>query len=375
MKQLKIFFLSLIAIVSLVACDSAKTSDEILAECGSGVVMVANQFYYKVTLPTGKVWYFTGFDKDGDFENWTMDLEEIQKNKKMLTGTGFLISKDGKILTNRHVAAPTIDLSDTKKSVRALLDGMAEMVRAEMQSMSEKYDELENAKRACYSYNEYDGNIYVDDEKMQQIEQEQAELKEAYDGDSEIKNSLKTIDLSELKVETVCELGIAYNNTFVTKITDFIPCVMTSVSDKENVDLAMLQLKSKQTPDGKYVFAVSDKDEEQGFIDKVKNLFASSDNDELQTEQKLYMIGFNAGFTLSNTSQGIKAQITSGTISQKPDNDKIMYTIPSLPGSSGSPVVNEYGKLVAVNFAGMTGTQSFNYGIQSKRVLQFVNND
>lgn len=86
-------------------------------------------------------------------------------------------------------------------------------------------------------------------------------------------------------------------------------------------------------------------------------------------------IGFNAGFTLSNTSQGIKAQITSGTISQKPDNDKIMYTIPSLPGSSGSPVVNEYGKLVAVNFAGMTGTQSFNYGIQRKRVLQFVNND
>ena len=77
MKQLKIFFLSLIAIVSLVACDSDKTSDEIIKECGSGVVMVANQFYYKVTLPTGKVWYFTGFDKDGDFENWIIDLEEI----------------------------------------------------------------------------------------------------------------------------------------------------------------------------------------------------------------------------------------------------------------------------------------------------------
>ena len=375
MKQLKLFFLSLFAIVSLVACDSAKTSDQILTECGSGVVMVANQFYYKITLPTGKVWYFTGFDADGDLENWTMDLAEIQKNKKMITGTGFLISKDGKILTNRHVAAPSITLSDTKKSVRSLLNSMAEMVRMEMESMSERYDELENEKRSCYSYNEYDGNFYVDNEKLQEIEQEQAELKEAYDGDSEIKNSIKTLDLSELKVEPVCEIGIAYNNTFVTKISDFIPCVVTSVSNKENVDLAMLQLKNKQSPEGKFIFAVSEEDEEQGLIDKVKGIFASSDKDELQTEQKLYMIGFNAGFSLSNTSQGIKAQITSGTISQKPDNDKIMYTIPSLPGSSGSPVVNEYGKLVAVNFAGVTGTQSFNYGVQVKRVRQFVTND
>ena len=375
MKQLKLFFLSLFAIVSLVACDSAKTSDQILMECGSGVVMVANQFYYKITLPTGKVWYFTGFDADGDLENWTMDLAEIQKNKKMITGTGFLISKDGKILTNRHVAAPSITLSDTKKSVRSLLNSMAEMVRMEMESMSERYDELENEKRSCYSYNEYDGNFYVDNEKLQEIEQEQAELKEAYDGDPEIKNSIKTLDLSELKVEPVCEIGIAYNNTFVTKISDFIPCVVTSVSNKENVDLAMLQLKNKQSPEGKFIFAVSEEDEEQGLIDKVKDIFTSSDKDELQTEQKLYMIGFNAGFSLSNTSQGIKAQITSGTISQKPDNDKIMYTIPSLPGSSGSPVVNEYGKLVAVNFAGVTGTQSFNYGIQVKRVRQFVNND
>ena len=54
---------------------------------------------------------------------------------------------------------------------------------------------------------------------------------------------------------------------------------------------------------------------------------------------------------------------------------RMMHCRKSPTGSSGSPVVNEYGKLVAVNFAGVTGTQSFNYGIQVKRVRQFVNND
>lgn len=371
MKNLKSLVWMLFLFISLASCNSTKSSDDILDECGSGVVLIANQYYYKITLPTGKEWYFTGFDEDGDLDDFTMDLSEIQKKRKMITGTGFFISKDGKILTNRHVADPSIALSDTKKSVRSLLGYLTEMISQEMQSLSEKYNELEENKKECYSYNEYDGNVYVDREKLQEIEEEQSKLQETYGNDSEIKDNIKTMDLSELKVETVCELGIAYNNTFVTKSSDFIPCVVVAKSDKENVDLAMLQLKNKQTPNDKYIFDVAE-DDEKGFTDKLKNLFSSSDDDELKTDQKLYMLGFNAGFTLSNTSQGIKAQITSGTISQKSDNDKIMYTIPSLPGSSGSPVVNDKAKLVAVNFAGVTGTQSFNYGIQVKRVRQFV---
>lgn len=370
MKQVKLLWYALLVMVALVSCNSSKTSDEILDECGSGVVLIMNQYYYKVTLPTGKVWYFTGFDEDGDMKNWTMDITEIQKNKNAITGTGFFISKDGKVLTNRHVAAPTITLSDTKHSVKSLLEAMAEMVNQEMQQMSERYDELEAAKSECYSYDECDGNYYVDNEKLQEIKDQQEELQTAYQNDAEVKSNLRSMDLSDLKVESVCEVGIAYNNTFVTKESDFAPCVVTSVSKDEAVDLATIQLKDKKTPEDKFIFEVSEKESDKGLIDR---LFGS-DDDELKTEQKLYMLGFNAGFTLSNTSQGIKAQITSGTISQKSDNNKIMYTIPSLPGSSGSPVVNEYGKLVAVNFAGMTGTQSFNYGIRVNKVRQFVEN-
>ncbi len=358
-------------LIGWTGCDSTKTSDELYSECSSGVVLVVNQYYHKITLPTGKVWYFSDFDEDGDLEDWTMDQEEILKNRKLITGTGFFISDKGVILTNNHVANPQIAVKDAKNSVRRVFSAMDEILKAAMQELSDQFDELEKSKSDCVQYNPYLEEYYVNEEKLNEIKTEQAQLKEQYEELKQNKEQLKTMDLSDLSVETICDLGIAYNDTYVTKISDLVPCVVVKVSDKVNVDLATLQLKNKQTPNNKYIFAVNETQEES-FSDKVKNLFSDNDQQELKTGQKLFMIGYNAGFTLSNTQQGIKAQITNGTISQMPDEDKMMYTIPSLPGSSGSPVLNEYGQLVAVNFAGIRETQNFNYGIQLKRVQQFL---
>ena len=358
-------------LIGWTGCDSTKTSDELYSECSSGVVLVVNQYYHKITLPTGKVWYFSDFDEDGDLEDWTMDQEEILKNRKLITGTGFFISDKGVILTNNHVANPQIAVKDAKNSVRRVFSAMDEILKAAMQELSDQFDELEKSKSGCVQYNPYLEEYYVNEEKLNEIKTEQAQLKEQYEELKQNKEQLKTMDLSDLSVETICDLGIAYNDTYVTKTSDLVPCVVVKVSDKENVDLATLQLKNKQTPDNKYIFTVNETQEES-FSDKVKNLFSDNDQQELKTGQKLFMIGYNAGFTLSNTQQGIKAQITNGTISQMPDEDKMMYTIPSLPGSSGSPVLNEYGQLVAVNFAGIRETQNFNYGIQLKRVQQFL---
>ena len=358
-------------LIGWTGCDSTKTSDELYSECSSGVVLVVNQYYHKITLPTGKVWYFSDFDEDGDLEDWTMDQEEILKNRKLITGTGFFISDKGVILTNNHVANPQIAVKDAKNSVRRVFSAMDEILKAAMQELSDQFDELEKSKSGCVQYNPYLEEYFVNEEKLNEIKTEQAQLKEQYEELKQNKEQLKTMDLSDLSVETICDLGIAYNDTYVTKISDLVPSVVVKVSDKENVDLATLQLKNKQTPDNKYIFAVNETQEES-FSDKVKNLFSDNDQQELKTGQKLFMIGYNAGFTLSNTQQGIKAQITNGTISQMPDEDKMMYTIPSLPGSSGSPVLNEYGQLVAVNFAGIRETQNFNYGIQLKRVQQFL---
>ena len=65
--------------------------------------------------------------------------------------------------------------------------------------------------------------------------------------------------------------------------------------------------------------------------------------------------------------------MTSGKLTQLPDGQRLLYSIPTVQGSSGSPVVDEFGNLVGVNFAKLSGTDSFNFGIPVSKVLNFLN--
>jgi S1-C subfamily serine protease len=84
------------------------------------------------------------------------------------------------------------------------------------------------------------------------------------------------------------------------------------------------------------------------------------------------MIGYNAGLILGTTKQGIKVQMTSGKLTQLPDGQRLLYSIPAVQGSSGSPVMDASGNLVGVNFAKLNGTDNFNFGIPLDKVRQFV---
>ena len=125
--------------------------------------------------------------------------------------------------------------------------------------------------------------------------------------------------------------------------------------------MAILQLKDKKTPEGKYIFEVADEDPLEAYNWK-ENITKKISEDK---NSKLFMTSFNLDPTLALTKEGIKSQFNSGTVSQR-TNERLMYSIPALPGSSGSPVVNLQGQLVAINYAGLNGTQHFNYGIRVK---------
>ena len=128
--------------------------------------------------------------------------------------------------------------------------------------------------------------------------------------------------------------------------------------------MAIIQLKSKQTPTNCYIFDVEKPLKEDG-SPAPDNEGKAIDVDDPTVGSRLYMIGFNHGLAIGTTTEGIKAQVVSGDVSQVVDEKEIMYTIPTLGGSSGSPVINEYGDLIAINHAGWNNTQGFNYGIRA----------
>ena len=149
---------------------------------------------------------------------------------------------------------------------------------------------------------------------------------------------------AELKYHN--EVGLAYDNTYVSKPEQFIPCTGKRVASDENIDMAIIQLNDKNTPAGRAVVEVPLKNmlAHYSFIEYLSRLVGKDKNEFLR------LIGYNLDPAMAITNEGIKCQHMEGKISRDEDF-RIMYTIPTLHGSSGSPIFNRRGQLVAVNYA------------------------
>ncbi|MBP5517724.1 MAG: trypsin-like peptidase domain-containing protein [Bacteroidales bacterium] len=336
--------------LNLLSCTREKSAEEIYNEKASGVVMILNEHFYSVTLPTGNTFYFTGIE-DGKLQNVAFSQNQIQTAYSF--GTGFFVDKYGGILTNRHVVNHYVKKSDVVHYVQNLLTALASYAQ-------------ERQEKAMYE----GGRIYqylrqsdMSDSYSQALKQRLYELSQEYEEAQSYIAQIKRIDASQIAVRCHGKIGIAYNDSYVTGPSDFKPCTVEKESEDENVDLALIRLSDKQTPEGAAIFNAG--------IDSMGNIHENT-ADKLTLDQQLYLIGYNQGIALASTTEGIKAQLTSGKISQKPDQYRLLYTIPILQGSSGSPVVNSYGDLVAVNFAAVSGTQSFNFGIPIHQIRAFL---
>jgi len=331
-------------IVVVLGCNQYPKPSELYNKYRTSVVLIKNSYYFEARIDNNFTFYYTMRKNEPIIY---INREEVIQNANVNYGTGFFISDKGEIVTNRHVIYPN-------KHKESLIQKFKEYIvklRIELkEKINKRKQESENLKNYLSKYYKI---LDVNERKN---------IKENYNSIvNKINDLYKYLDklnfnFSNLSVELKRNLlGVSFDDTYVTSDSDYSECVAIKKSNRKEVDLALMQLKNKNTPS------------------RVKNYFNISDvkPEKTKVDDDVYMIGFNQGIALANTENGIKSQFTKGSITQDTDNNKVLYSIPTLKGSSGSPIIDRKGNLIAINFSKTRDFQGFSFGIPSSSLVNF----
>lgn len=281
--------------------------EEIYAFYNKSVVLICHTYFFEVKAAGEIIGQFV-FYKD---EKGAEDIAPVDKLGPMGSfGTGFFVSSDGKIMTNRHVVNMSMG---EKEHIEALKNNF--------QMYFEQYASALQYRRPSEA--------------------------------ARYRNASNTV---EVYVRTY-SIGIALNDTYVTSYGDFMPCTILGDTGSEEIDLGLIQLNAKGLPNGV-----------ENYVD------LESIDSEIKEGKIIYTIGFPWALTIGSTAQGVEAQKQSGHITQVRGNVQFGHNLNIEHGSSGSPIFSEKGELIGVVNAGFLGASgNFNIGIQASHAVELLN--
>ena len=288
--------------------------------------------------------------------------KEIQLNipeaaDQTLYGTAFFVDKNGNMISNSHVLQPWTSSENIEKT-----EADAQNIKMKIASIlttdisPEGYETFIASNWGNAEYDEegdYDegedqsaGEDFVSssDASSSDTISESTDLaasipQKEYVSEEDIQVYMKTIDIS-----------VALHNSS----DEWLSCTIEKISKESEIDLGVLQLSTKETPNT---------------VVNIINLDnAVVDDKTLKPGEKAVMIGYPLGEDLAQTNSGMKVQLYNGQISKESDGTKIQYSVTSTHGASGSPIFNHCGQLIAVNFSGIDTVQGFNFGIVTKQI-------
>lgn len=254
-------------------------------------------------------------------EYWNGEMEITGENNMVISqATAFFIDREGRMATNRHVAAPWEELnSDDEVKIRMAIENFLPKTN----NVEDIVEFLSNSPFGA---------------KILKYANEKTN--DPAEFSSYLINLSKALGKSPYEIKgTIDNIVVGYAGRYYTNIDEFQRCNVVKVSADKDVDLAILQLNTKKTPDEvKFVF-----DMNNVYSEKLEPL-----------ADRLYTIGYPAGLTwsLDDKQKSLEPSSRETKCSKVPSKYSFELQETSVGGSSGSPVYNKKGQLVGILFGG-----------------------
>lgn len=268
---------------------------------------------YHIAYPSE---YLIGVDEQGEMGIIT---ENSNYGPIGYSGTAFFVSRDGKMITNRHIAAPwKFAKEEETANIHRLVTKEKEqsMTIDHLRTMDDLYELIANNSLIS----EVVKALFSND--LMSVEDLDAVISKYKKCDVKISGELDYI-------------AVGYPNRHYTNMDEFERCSPIAEAKDDNVDLALLQLNSTTTPATvTQVFDLS-----KAIVDtkKIKPL-----------ESQYFYIGYPAGAAMNLRDNGLFPQNVEVKISRVPDRYTTDLQGEVLGGASGSPVFDKKGRLVGV---------------------------
>jgi len=267
------------------------------------------------------------FDDNG--ASWKDD-ETAEKRPIFIQATAFFIDREGRMVTNKHAAAPWDEY------LKKAYDGDPSITWEEhMKQEFEKFwpDKLKIAQLMSSDNEVYNRAVY--ELKLTEVGKK---LLNGCKSPADLGAKINRLFKSKVKIQGYLDyIAVGYPGRKYTAIDEFQRCDTIAVANDPSVDLAVLQLNDKKTPDHiKYVFDMKNWNE--------KTLVPQKD--------VLYTIGYPAGLMWGQDekSDALAPSLYDTKCSQVPTRYEFQIQNATIGGSSGSPVFNKKGELVGILF-------------------------